>query len=55
MKIIKNESFKFFEGKEQIQMGLDLDNAHSIMSLLRNNIYSDPITSWVREIYKVSY
>lgn len=51
MKLNREGSFKHFEGKEQIQMGLDLENTHSIMSLLRNNIYSDPIKSWVREIY----
>lgn len=51
MKLNKEGSFKHFEGKEQIQMGLDLENTHSIMSLLRNNIYSDPLKSWVREIY----
>jgi len=51
MKLSKNDNFKYFEGKEQIQMGLDLDNTHSIMSLLRNSIYSDPISSWVRELY----
>jgi hypothetical protein len=55
MKIVKEGNFKHFEGKEQIQMGLDLENTHSIMSLLRNNIYSNPIRSWVREIYRLFY
>jgi len=51
MEIKTDSRFKHFECEEQIQMGLDLDNAHNIMSLLRNNIYSNPIQSWVREIY----
>jgi len=51
MKLKTDSRFKHFESKEQIQMGLDLENSHSIMSLLRNNIYSNPIKSWVREIY----
>ena len=51
MKLKTDDRFKHFECSEQIQMGLDLENSHSIMSLLRNNIYSNPIQSWVREIY----
>lgn len=51
MEVKQTNGFKHYEGLEQIQMGLDLENTHSIMSLLRNNIYSDPLESWVREIY----
>jgi sensor histidine kinase regulating citrate/malate metabolism len=51
MKKTETTSFKRFQGKEDIQMGLDLDNTFAIMNLLRNNIYSDPIKSIVREIY----
>ena len=51
MEITKDSKFKNFDGKEQVQMTLDLHNSHSIMSLLRNNIYSDPVKSFVREVY----
>lgn len=51
MKLINNTSSKHFEGKEHIQMGLDLDNTSVIMNMLRNNIYTDPINSLVRELY----
>lgn len=51
MKLINNTSSKHFEGKEHIQMGLDLDNTSVIMNMLRNNIYTDPIDSFIRELY----
>lgn len=51
MKLHDNSTHKNFQGKETIQMGLDLNNTSSIMNLLRNNIYSDPISSIVREYY----
>lgn len=51
MKLQDNSSYKNFQGKEVISMGLDLDNTSSIMTLLRNNIYSDPIESIVREYF----
>lgn len=51
MKLQDTSSFKNFTGKEDIQMGLDLENTSSIMNLLRNNIYSDVVQSVVREIY----
>lgn len=51
MEITKGDKFRHFEGAESIQMGLDLQNSHSIMSLLRNNIYSDTIKSFVREVF----
>ena len=51
MEITKRSGYRHFESQEQIQMGLDLENSHAIMSLLRNNIYSDPLTSFVREVY----
>lgn len=52
MKLINNTSSRKFEGKEHIQMGLDLENTSVIMNMLRNNIYTDPINSLVRELYK---
>ena len=51
MKLINNTSSRKFEGKEHIQMGLDLENTSVIMNMLRNNIYTDPINSLVRELY----
>lgn len=51
MKLINNNSSRNFEGKEHIQMGLDLENTSVIMNMLRNNIYTDPINSLVRELY----
>jgi sensor histidine kinase regulating citrate/malate metabolism len=51
MKIQDNSSHKIFAGKEDIAMGLDLANTSSIMNLLRNNIYTDPIDSIVREYF----
>jgi sensor histidine kinase regulating citrate/malate metabolism len=51
MKIQDNSSHKTFVGKENITMGLDLENTSSIMNLLRNNIYTDPIDSIVREYF----
>lgn len=49
MKLINSTSSKTFQGKEHIQMGLDLNNSSAIMNMLRNNIYTDPIASFVRE------
>lgn len=51
MKLQDNSNFKTFKGSEVINMGLDLENTSSIMNLLRNNIYSDPIDSIVREVF----
>lgn len=51
MKLINNTSSRNFEGKEHIQMGLDLENTSVIMNMLRNNIYTDPINSLVRELF----
>ena len=55
MELEINSSFRNFKGKENIQLGFDLDNTHNLMSILRNNIYSNPIESFVREIYNLFY
>lgn len=51
MKLELNHKYKQYNGLEQQQMGLDADNTSHLMSLLRNNIYSNPIKSIVREYY----
>lgn len=51
MKVQDNSNYKNFKGTENISMGLDLENTSSIMTLLRNSIYSDPIESIVREVF----
>ena len=55
MKPVKDLKFRQFNSEQKIQMSLDLDNTHTLMNMLRNNIYSDPLTSFVREVYKLNY
>ena len=42
---------KYNNSIQDIDMGLDVNNTDSIMTLLRNSIYSNPLESFVREIY----
>ena len=51
MEITQSSKFRVFDSKEQVQMGLNLESTHTLMSMLRNNIYSDPLTSFVREVF----
>jgi len=51
MKLNNVNTSRHFEGKLSTQMSLDLENTSTIMNLLRNNIYTDPISSFVRELY----
>ena len=52
MKITNNVDYKSYNNSlHNIDMGLDVSKTDSIMTLLRNSIYSNPIESFVREIY----
>ena len=52
MEINNTVKYKSYNNSLQdIDMGIDVNNTDSIMTLLRNSIYSNPIESFVREIY----
>lgn len=51
MEINNSNSYKTYNTSLQdIDMGIDANNTNSIMSLLRNSIYSNPLESLVREV-----
>ena len=51
MEIAQGSKFRIFNSEKEIKMGLNLESTHTLMSMLRNNIYSDPLASFVREVF----